>query len=282
MKSKLHSLSSSPHSWSKKIVKVKNTYSIVFSWDLWKLIEEGPSGKRMIVGGPAVKANPSWIPSWMEIGKDRPFLHLHNSSATRTSYGCIRKCPFCIVPKTEGKIRELSNFEVKPIVIDNNLLACSKKHFDKVIDKLKKLEWCDFNQGLDAKLLTNHHAERLSELRNPTIRLALDHSSYESGFLKALEKLRRAKIPKKNIHVYVLIGYKDTPEDALYRLRLIKLLGLLPLPMRYQPINTKKRNEYVGPHWTHKELVRFMCYWFNLRITGSIPFEEFERKKSGG
>ena len=232
-------------------------------------------GKQIVVGGPAVKLQPSWILGWVEIGEDRPALWRHNPIATRTSTGCIRRCPFCAVPKTEGPLRELRDWTAANIITDNNLLACSRKHFDYVIDVLKCLDWCDFNQGLDARLLTKYHAERLAELKNPMIRLAFDHVGYEQDFMRAFRLLRKAGIPLRNIHTYVLIGFDDSQEDALYRLRLVRTLGIKPNPMRYQPLNCKVKNEYVAQGWTDKELKRYMSYWANLRFTRKVPFEEY-------
>jgi len=34
-------------------------------------------------------------------------LRLHNPDATFTTRGCPRACPFCAVPRIEGKFREL-------------------------------------------------------------------------------------------------------------------------------------------------------------------------------
>lgn len=76
--------------------------------------------------------------------------------------GCIRNCYFCKVPKYEGKLR--FNNKVSDIVkhksavfLDNNILA-----YDKCIEVFKWLYEhkikCDFNQGLDFRLLT---AEKL-------------------------------------------------------------------------------------------------------------------------
>lgn len=273
--------------WSKKPVYWETDdahyYSIVFSWDLWNFlstIQNELDGKRIVIGGPAVEINKSWIPEWIETPfSPVPMLRRHNGMATRTTIGCIRKCGFCAVPHIEPEYKELDNWEVKPIIADNNLIAGSMRHFNKVIDKLKKLTWCDFNQGLDARLLTDKHAYRLSELQQPTIRLAFDSVKYEISFMNAFRLLRETGIPKKNIRAYVLIGYNDTPDDALYRLRLVQSLGIKPNPMRYQPINSKHRNEYVGENWTHKDLDRYMAYWQNLRFTGGVPFEEFSREK---
>ncbi len=261
--------------WSKHLVRRGNKVSVVFSWDLWDIIQAGPELEPCLYGGPAVTANPTWIPDWMVTSVDEPFLSLHNPLAMRTSRGCLNRCPFCIVPVLEGDLQEIDDFDVKPVVIDNNLLACSRGHFDLVIDALKALDWCDFNQGLDVRLLNGYHANRMAELKNPIIRLSFDHTRLEANFLKSFQFLRKAGIAKNRIRAYVLIGYDDTPEDALYRLELIRSLGILSSPMRFQPLDVKVKNEYVAEAWTHKELIRFMSYWSNFRYTRHVPFKDY-------
>lgn len=271
--------------WPKKIVEWNSGstlfLSVVFSWQLPQAltrIQQPKFGEtEFVVGGPAVKLNPEYLKGWATYGYDIPgMLQKHNSYATKTSVGCIRNCSFCAVPKIEGKLEELNDWPVLPIVCDNNLLACSQKHFDGVIDKLKHLEWCDFNQGLDARLLTQHHADKFAELKNPQVRLAWDNTKDERYLLSSITKLRKAGIPRRKISCYVLIGFNDTPEDALYRLETLWYsLGVAPNPMRYQPLDSEKRNEYISEHWTNKELIRYMRYWSNLKNTAGVPFSEF-------
>ena len=271
--------------WSKEPIfwedKQYRCCSVVFSWQLYDLIERyklnGPKTiKQIVIGGPPTITLKHIIPDEIIIKNDLPGLYGCGLLATRTSTGCLRNCKFCIVRKTEGKLKELKEWENKPIIIDNNLLACSEKHFDNVINKLKLLNWCDFNQGLDSRLLTKYHAQRLTELNNPMIRLSFDNIKIEKYFLNAYQLLRNAKITKNKIRVYVLIGFNDTPEDALYRLELIRSLKIKPNPMRYQPIDTLKKNAFVHKNWTNKQLVKYMRYWQNLRIVSSIPFKDFK------
>ncbi len=246
--------------------------SVVFSWHINKAIERmvelQNQGFNVQIGGPAIN------------GKclDEEVVTKHNPMATFTSRGCVRKCRFCAVPVTEGSLVELKNWIPRPIVCDNNLLACSRKHFDRVIDNLKHLREIDFNQGLDARLLTAHHASRIAELKMKITRLSWDSAKIESRFMDGFATLRRAGIPKSKIGVYVLIGFNDTPSDALYRLETIRSLGAFPFPMRYQPIDTPIKNSFVGDSWTDSELKRFMRYWSNLRIVSPIPFEEFRNE----
>jgi hypothetical protein len=243
------------------------------------------AGRRVIAGGPAVKLMPDYLARVAEIGEEWPAaLSLHNPLATFTSRGCIRRCEFCAVHRIEGDLRELppDQWEPKPMVIDNNLLACSIKHFDQVIDRLKAAQhtWhplpVDFNQGLDPRLLTAYHASRLTEL-HCKIRLSFDHISGENALARALQLLDTAGIPHYTVGVYVLFGFHDTPEDALYRLQTVrKKLRAVPFAMRYQPLNALRMNHYVEPPWTEPELKRFTVYWTRLCYHGSVPFKDFD------
>ena len=256
--------------------------SVVFSWQLPPAYQRAvwykSLGYRVRAGGPAVAFNPDYLADVAEIGGDyADAVAKHNPKATFTQRGCIRKCSFCIVPKIE-MMGELADWPARPIVCDNNFLACSDAHFNRTIDRLKLLKQVDFNQGLDARLLTKKRAGRLAELDMKVVRLAWDNTGMEHDYLRAVQLLTDAGFPKKLLRTYVLIGFMDTQEDALYRLETIRDLGIWPNPMRYQPLDSLRKNSYVGPHWTDSELKRFMRYWANLRYTKAIPFEDFAHR----
>lgn len=262
--------------------------SVVFSWEIQRAYQRAvwlkSQGYKVVVGGTAIALHADVFDGVANIGKSMGnILKKHNPDATRTTYGCIRSCDFCIVPKSEGEYIELDDWEVKPIICDNNITAASRKHFDRAIDRLKPLKGIDFNQGLDARLLTKHHAERLRELNTKVIRLAWDHIEIEKQFMRAWGYLRDAGIPASHIQAYVILGWNDTPEDALYRLQTIKDLGGLPNPMRYQPLTSVKRNSYIHPNWTEYELKAFMRYWSRQRFLRPVPFDEYLEgyKKNG-
>jgi len=274
-------------SWSKTFLEWTQDHtaylSVVFTWDLPAAYQRAvwlrEQGYTVKAGGPAVMLMPDYLADVAECnGEQVPALKRHNPHATFTSRGCIRRCPFCAVPRIEGALRELDDWQPAPIVCDNNLLACSRAHFDRVVDRLKPLSGIDFNQGLDARLLTDYHAGRLAEL-DCMARLAFDSVGYETDFMRAFELLRSAGFPKFRVRAYVLIGFQDTPADALYRLRTVAELGIDPNPMRYQALDALEKNSYVGEHWTHSELGRYMRYWSNLRYLRGVPFEEYDGQK---
>ena len=276
--------------WSKGVVEwIEGDtafVSCVFSWHLQEAYQRcawlKAQGYRVRAGGPAVTMNPEVLSGVAELGGEVNALVHHNPDATYTSRGCIRRCSFCAVPKIEGKLRELSDdeWEPKPIICDNNLLATSLKHFDHVIDRLLEagIKGVDLNGGLDARILTDHHAQRISELPKATMKLAWDNIGDEKKFMSAHNTLTKAGIKPEAIHVYVLLGFKDTPAETLYRLKKVMSLGSWPMPMRYQPLNALHKNEYVSPNWTAEELQKYMRYWARLMYFRHIPFEEWDTK----
>lgn len=269
-------------------VEENNAYlSVVFSWQLDKAYGRAAwltqQGYKVRAGGPAIAFNPDYLAGVAKIGGEVNALPHHNPDATLTTRGCIRHCPFCIVPKVEGALRELPDdeWEPKSMICDNNLLAASRSHFDNVINRLlaSDVRGIDFNGGFDARLLTPHHALRIFELylaeKLRVVRLAWDEVKTEAEFRRAINILSNSGLPIRLVTVYALIGYQDTPEDALYRAETIRGLGAWPYPLRYQPLDSKRRNDFVGEHWTHQELMRFTHYWQRSKYLSSIPFEEY-------
>lgn len=145
-----------PYMWTKRPLYWQDDRtlyaSIVFSWHLPEARAKFEQGSffwdSVVVGGPAVRMNPGYFSSLPHVseGDDIPgMLQRHNPEATRTSLGCVRKCKFCGVKKIEPEFRELAEWPIARIVCDNNLLACSDAHFERVIDSLLLISGVDFN-----------------------------------------------------------------------------------------------------------------------------------------
>ena len=248
--------------------------SVPFTWLLERAEQvAGAWHGPVIAGGPAVSL--MGCPGWAKMGKSpvEPLL-FHNPCATFTTRGCPNCCAFCAVPKIEGEFRELPEWRHAPVICDNNLLAASRKHIERVIESLKPFPACDFNQGLDARLFNAWHADLITTLRNPMVRFSLDSNKDVDIVAMAIERARTAGL--KHIGVYVLIGYNDTPDDARARLEFVRSMGIRPNPMRYQPLNARHKNEYVAPGWTADELQRMTRYYSRLRWLEHIPYDDFE------
>lgn len=85
--------------------------------------------------------------------------------------GCPNKCKWCIVPQKEGKIAPYIDIEEiavnnrkNIILMDNNVLA--SEYGLQQIEKIIRLKLrVDFNQGLDARLVTDEVARLLAKVK---------------------------------------------------------------------------------------------------------------------
>jgi len=259
--------------WRKGIAQwwIGNTLhiSVPFTWlkgeaDRLAIYWRG-RGKAVLIGGPGL----------ME-PNEHPYLQpilFHNPCATFTTKGCPNACPFCAVPKLEGDLWEIANFRPAPVVCDNNLLAASRKHIRRVVDSLKVFSYVDFNQGLDARLFDREIAGWLGELRCK-VRFAFDHWNMEGRVKDAIALCRRWS--SRKIGVYVLVGFRDSPDEAVAKLEKVRSWGLWPTPMRFQPLDAKVKNGYVAPGWTELELRRVTRYYSRLRYLEHVPFSDYE------
>lgn len=244
--------------------------SIPFTWNLPDVRKKVTAlfFPRVIVGGPAVRLMPGYfddLPHVTAGGDDYSVLRRINPHVTRTTQGCPNRCGFCGVSRICGPFKELGHWPSGNVLIDDNLFAASHRHFERVIDDLTGYAWADFNQGVDARLLTEFHAGQLARLTKPTIRLALDHIGGAEDWLIAVDTLRRAGIPKSRIRSYALIGYNSDPAEAWNRCRFIEKHVRYVLPMWFHELDAMERNA-VTPRqtalgWSHAERRRLM-EWF--------------------
>lgn len=140
--------------------------------------------------------------------------------------GCIRKCPWCVVPKKEGHIRpyrtwqEIKRPDSRDIVfMDNNVLACP--HGLEQIDNMGGQDVrVDFNQGLDARLITDEVAKMLSRLKwISCIRMSADTDAMLDVVLAAAERLNKYGMKPWRLFVYVLVQDIPSAERRVLKLR---------------------------------------------------------------
>lgn len=257
--------------WRKGIAqwKVGNTLyiSVPFTWLMKdaEFIASQHKGKVLIGGSGTMKPT--------ECEGFEPIL-FHNPCATFTTRGCPNSCKFCAVPKLEGDFREITNFRPAPVICDNNILESTKKHFEKVIDLSKNFPCVDFNQGLEARKLTQWHIDQISRLKKVKIRFAFDNVNLEAQIHDAIKNCQNRGF--KKIGVYCLIGFNDTPEDALYRLNKIIEWGCVTAPMRYQPLDAIEKNSYIHPNWTREKLIDITEFFYKrLFLDKRIEFQSY-------
>lgn len=227
----------------------------------------------------------------------------HDAYFTYMTRGCGMKCEFCAVQTLEPeyypyisikeaikKVDEQFGPKKDLLLMDNNVLRSPQ--FDQIIDEIKELgfakgatyinpktgkrvqRFVDFNQGLDAFLLTPHKAKRLGELAIRPARIAFDHIEDAEAYKKAIRLCAENGITHmSNYLLYNGVDFTgkghsyhaDTPADLYERMHismdlqeeLIESTGhhiaIFSFPMRYIPLEDLKRG-FVGKHWNPKYL----------------------------
>ena len=140
--------------------------------------------------------------------------------------GCIRRCPWCVVPKKEGMIRayrtwrEIKRPDSKKIVfMDNNVLACPHG-VDQMQDMIGQDVRIDFNQGLDARLIDDHIADILSRLKwIRFIRMSCDTDAMLEVVTGAIRHLQDHGVKPYRVFVYLLVQDVVSAEKRAVALR---------------------------------------------------------------
>lgn len=154
-----------------------------------------------------------------------------------TSRGCNNACPWCIVTKLEGGLKELPICQGN-IIQDNNFLQTSRQHKDKVFNMLKTQKTICFKGGLEPDLIDSHFIDNITNLRISELWLACDTDGTIPIFKKACEKLVKAGFNNNKIKCYALIG--DNMEQNEARLREIYNAGAMPFAQLYRDFSEIK------------------------------------------
>jgi len=203
--------------------------SVTFSWDL----ERGHMLFRawskvfgnVKIGGPAL-GDPG--------GEFIPGRYLADGNVI-TSRGCPNKCSYCLAQQREGALREIvitSGYKVQ----DNNLLACSMRHFSAVMEMLAGQQKRGIlGGGLEARRLTPRHIELMASAKIERMYFANDRRGDIECLARARTMLQVFGFPSRALFCYVLIGTKnDSLEAAENRLRETWSIGFMPYAMLYR------------------------------------------------
>ncbi len=154
-----------------------------------------------------------------------------------TSRGCNNNCPWCVVPKVEGKLKEIP-ICLGNVIQDNNFLQCSRQHKNKVFDMLRTQKGICFKGGLEPKMIDNHFINAITSLSISELWLACDTDVKIPSFKKVCEKLTKAGFNREKIKCYALIGDNMDKNEA--RLREIYHAGAMPFAQLYRDFSETK------------------------------------------
>lgn len=247
--------------------------SCVFTWHAKRAQGLAPS---TVVGGSGVNKG---LQLSLEIEHIMPDYSLYPNvkfSLGFTSRGCIRRCPWCIVPQKEGDIEAwASPYEFwnpkhsEIILLDNNFLA-SPNWRDTIASLITIGVEVDFNQGLDIRLVDDEVAWCLSKLKVKQLRFAFDDIAYESRLRRGIELLLARGFNSRRLFFYVLVGFNGD-ETAVERMKILQSYNVDCYPMAYkgpdgkEPIRKKMSVDDIFWHGPRRNINKF------LRLVGRLP-----------
>lgn len=130
---------------------------------------------------------------------------------------------------------------------------------EKYRTKNRLIRYVDFNQGIDARLVTNRKIKILTKIPIRPFRLAYDDVKDTAIFERATTLAIENDV--RHFSNYILYNWTDKPEDLWIRLnnaaRLYTENGEnvtgFSFPMKYAPIREKDRT-FIGKSWNRKYL----------------------------
>lgn len=193
-----------------------------------------------------------------------------------TTRGCIRNCPFCIVPKKEGKIHRVRPIEsiydpkFKAIkLFDNNVLA-DPENFKHIVEfcEERKLK-LDVSQGLDIRLLTPELASYIARIKPMTVfTFAFDHPKEKDAVTKGVQLLKDVGLDLKHtVQFYIYCDRSSRPfgiESAIERCQYLKSLGTGAYVMLN--IDTTPTEEMKSlKRWANRKMLYWTCDFSQYR-----------------
>jgi len=221
---------------------------------------------------------------------DNRIYAINDTYYAYTTRGCVHHCSWCGVPDIEPKYCDY--IDIKPMIrqmktiygdksrlklMDNNVLASPR--LEEIVNDLVELGYgrgqttstvpprtrvIDFNQGLEAKCITDDNIALLEKLNIRPMRIAFDRLSYKKIYTNAVRISHTHGF--KEFSNYMLYNEKDTPRDLYDRLiiniqindewRTLKdktRAAIYSYPMRYAPIKDgtpqklNRNRDYVPP-----------------------------------
>lgn len=180
--------------------------------------------------------------------------------------GCPRGCGFCHVAPKEGrcahKVADLKQFwngQGNICLSDPNILAC-KDAPDLLAQLVESGARVEFNQGLDARLLTPQKAELLARMNLKTPHFAMDSMEaikpVEKGLRLYVDACKRikGKWNWRNGKVFCLTNFDTSHEQDMERIKVIQACECWPFVMIYNKPSAPSITRRLQ-RWTNNPII---------------------------
>lgn len=216
------------------------------------------------------------LPGYIDrLDEDYSIYPEHNSSYGFITRGCPRNCWFCFVPEKEGKLIYYRDWHrivqhKETYFLDNNFLAYSrhKKILSELIDAKVK---CQFNQGLDIRLIDDENAELLSNLHYiKEYIFAFDNSRHEKMINHGVQTFKKYVPNDWRMKMFVYTHPKMDIDDVLFRINWCRSRKIFPYLMRDKSCWLDKNRHFY---------IDLAAYCNQPKLFKNMSFEEFIFKR---
>ena len=239
----------------------------VYCSSLFDFTDKSDVPKHAICGGTGFE-----VASRLPIDIERCDLDYSIYPNCRTSYlwfsrGCVRNCPWCVVPEKEGSIRPVLPKNLNPngrtiTICDNNFFACRtwRKAIESLIRCRKPVDF----QGIDVRVITDEQCHALTKLRHfKQIKFAWDNPKDDVSVLAGIKRLTKY-IKTRHLMCYVLIGFDSEEWEDLGRVRMLSERGIDPFVMPFDKTDLYQRT---------------LARWVNHKaIFKKVPWAEYRQR----
>lgn len=182
--------------------------------------------------------------------------------------GCIRRCPWCVVWRQDGAVRQvgvLDDFlrgQSHLRLLDDNLTAMPGLFIETCRELAKRKTRVAF-ESLDVRLLTDEICVALMAVKRwGCIHFAWDSIAEEERVVAGISTLKRHYPSLHDVLVYVLIGFDTPPEQDLYRVETLRSLGAMPFVMPFDKADPYQRR---FARWANQKAVFRSVPWSEYR-----------------
>ncbi len=209
----------------------------------------------------------------------------------RAWIGCPKDCDFCMVTKAFGArlipVRGWrSHWDASKRIwqwIDDNASVAPPEWWEETADFFQAVgHKVDQNSGNEPRWMTDRKTDALVRMPMSCYRTAFDEKDEEKFVRRFIEMLLQRGVPPSKIHCYLLFGFKDDIEDALYRFDILwGEYHVMPFAMRMVPLDwSGGRWDYCPPHWERPDLINFARYVNQKKMMKKMTWKQFKERAS--
>lgn len=243
--------------WLLTVLMFDKVYaSAVFSWNRAKA--EAVAALGVTIGGSGVDLA-NRLPDDVEAVRPDYALYGIDYGLGYLMRGCIwtnETCPACIVPRKEGKPREVATVDDllnrnslrrRPFIVllDNEFFWREKWAIARLEEfTARGIDWCP-SQGLDVRVVTAPLAAALAaspfwnvHRTRRQVTFAFDDIRTERLYRRGVELLLTHGMKAWQLQSFVLVGLNSTIDQDLARIAIIRSYGIDPFVMIYRDDNS--------------------------------------------